>query len=78
MLECQKHLFDLDATQHYINGAYMSPITKATAEAGVHSVNRKLQPQNIFPIDFLQPLLILPVIFDSSGHVFYSDCTSEI
>lgn len=52
MLECQKHLFDLDATQHYINGAYMSPITKATAQLGVEAVNRKLKPQNIFPIDF--------------------------
>jgi selenocysteine lyase/cysteine desulfurase len=52
MLDCQKHLFDLDPDVHYINGAYMSPITKQGHAKGVAAVGRKLNPFTIAPADF--------------------------
>ncbi|MBL7818280.1 MAG: aminotransferase class V-fold PLP-dependent enzyme [Saprospiraceae bacterium] len=52
MLTCQKHLFSLDPSVHYINGAYMSPISNAVAAAGIESVKKKMQPYTIMPTDF--------------------------
>jgi selenocysteine lyase/cysteine desulfurase len=52
MLNCQKHLFDLDPAVHYINGAYMSPITRQAHALGVAAVGRKRNPFTIAPADF--------------------------
>jgi selenocysteine lyase/cysteine desulfurase len=63
MLSCQKHLFDLEADVHYINGAYMSPISKAVAEAGAAAANRKMRPYNISPADFFNDVEKLKGLF---------------
>lgn len=68
MLNCQKHLFNLDSEVHYINGAYMSPISKAVAEAGVAAVKRKLQPYNISADDFFTNAEHLKALFSKIIH----------
>lgn len=52
MLFCQKHNFDLEPGIHYINGAYMSPISKRVEAAGLEGVRRKSRPYLIAPDDF--------------------------
>lgn len=68
MLNCQKHLFNLDSNVHYINGAYMSPISKAVAEAGVAAVKKKLQPYNISADDFFSSVEHLKTLFSKIIH----------
>ncbi len=51
-LSCQKHLFNLDPDAHYLNCAYMSPISRAVEAAGLQAVSRKSQPNKISPQDF--------------------------
>ena len=52
MLECQKHLFALDDTHTYLNGAYMSPQLRSVTEVGAAMLDRKKQPWTIQPEDF--------------------------
>ncbi len=63
MLNCQKHLFNIDADVHYINGAYMSPISKAVAEAGAAAAMRKMRPYTISPNEFFSDVDRLKVLF---------------
>jgi selenocysteine lyase/cysteine desulfurase len=63
MLFCQKQVFDLDADVHYINGAYMSPISKAVAAAGIAAVARKTKPHTISPEDFFTDVHRLKRLF---------------
>jgi selenocysteine lyase/cysteine desulfurase len=63
MMNCKKHLFDLDDSKHYINGAYMSPISKATEAAGLRAVSRKTKPYQIAPSDFFTDILQLKALF---------------
>ena len=63
MLTCQKHLFDLEPDVHYLNCAYMSPISKATAAIGAEAVNRKLRPYTITPNDFFSDVDQLKTLF---------------
>lgn len=63
MLTCKKHLFDLDEGLHYINGAYMSPISKATEAAGLAAVSRKMKPYQILPSDFFTDMAQLKGLF---------------
>jgi selenocysteine lyase/cysteine desulfurase len=62
-MHAQKHLFDLDPTQHYINGSYMSPISKRVAAAGVAGVMRKMKPNEVSPTDFFTDVERLKVLF---------------
>ena len=62
-MTCQKHLFDLEPDVHYLNCAYMSPISKATAAAGVEGVNRKMRPYSITPNDFFTDVEHLKTLF---------------
>jgi selenocysteine lyase/cysteine desulfurase len=62
-MTCQKHLFDLEPDVHYLNCAYMSPISKATAAAGVEGVNRKMRPYSIAPNDFFDDVNRLKTLF---------------
>ncbi len=68
MLTCQKHLFNLDADVHYINGAYMSPISKAVAEVGAAAANRKMQPYNIPSTEFFTGVEHLKTLFAKIIH----------
>jgi selenocysteine lyase/cysteine desulfurase len=52
MLICQKHRFSLPDGLHYLNGAYMSPLSKAVQEAGQRGITRKAVPSQISSDDF--------------------------
>jgi len=52
MLSCQKSSFSLDPDVHYLNCAYMSPLSKRVEEAGMAAVRGKRTPWEITPQDF--------------------------
>ena len=52
MLTCQRSLFQIPADEHYLNGAYMSPISLAVEAAGVAGAARKRSPWTITADDF--------------------------
>ena len=52
MLSCQKTLFSIPPGRHYLNCAYMSPISKRVEAAGVEGIRRKAMPADIVPHDF--------------------------
>ncbi|NNG16165.1 MAG: aminotransferase class V-fold PLP-dependent enzyme [Gemmatimonadales bacterium] len=54
MLSCQKHLFSLPESVHYLNCAYMSPVLKRVEEAGIEGIRRKRDPSAITPADFFE------------------------
>ncbi len=51
-LTCQKDRFSLPAGLHYLNCAYMSPLSKRVQDAGAAAVLRKAVPTTIEPADF--------------------------
>ncbi len=51
-LTCQKELFSLPDGCHYLNCAYMSPLSRRVQEAGVAGVRRKAVPAEIRSEDF--------------------------
>lgn len=52
MLSCQKDLFSLPNDVHYINCAYMSPLSKRVEAAGLTGLQMKRNPSLIKPVDF--------------------------
>jgi len=52
MIPCQRHLFTIPDDVAYLNCAYMSPLSKAVAEAGAKAVLRKASPWTVKPEDF--------------------------
>jgi selenocysteine lyase/cysteine desulfurase len=52
MLECQKHLFSLPEGTHYLNCAYMGPLSRRVQEAGIAGIQRKAAPASISARDF--------------------------
>lgn len=48
---CKKHLFSLEGI-HYLNGAYMSPLSRKVEEAGMQGMRRKRIPTNLKPNHF--------------------------
>ncbi len=52
LLTCQKERFSLPEGMHYLNCAYMSPLSKRVEEAGIEGVRRKRVPAMISPEDF--------------------------
>ena len=62
-MTCQKHLFDLESDVHYLNCAYMSPISKATAAAGIVGVQQKMRPYQVTPNDFFSDVERLKTLF---------------
>ncbi|MCU0471440.1 MAG: aminotransferase class V-fold PLP-dependent enzyme, partial [Arcicella sp.] len=54
MLTCQKSLFNLDETVHYINCATMSPNLKSVEQAGFEGITRKSQPYQITQETFFE------------------------
>lgn len=51
-LDCQKHLFSLPEKLHYLNCAYMSPLSQQVEAAGISGIQRKRNPLTIQPQDF--------------------------
>jgi len=54
MLSCQKSAFSLDPSVHYLNCAYMSPLSKRVEEAGIAAIRGKRSPSFITPDDFFE------------------------
>lgn len=52
MLDCQKHLFSLPDSVHYLNCAYMSPLLKSVEQAGIEGITKKRHPFTITTDDF--------------------------
>lgn len=52
MLTCQKSQFSLPVDEHYLNCAYMSPVSRAVEAAGIEGVRRKAVPSRLQPADF--------------------------
>ena len=52
MLSCQRDEFSLPAGLHYLNCAYMSPLSRTAEAAGVAGVLRKRDPSRIAASDF--------------------------
>lgn len=51
-LACQKYLFSLPEQLHYLNCAYMSPLSQQVEAAGIQGIQRKRNPSTIKPKDF--------------------------
>ncbi len=51
-LTCQRDLFSLPSGCHYLNCAYMSPLSKRVEAAGVRGIRRKAVPARIRSSDF--------------------------
>lgn len=54
MLALQRHLFTLDEDVHYLNCAYMSPVSKQVEAAGREGIAQKRTPSSIQPDDFFE------------------------
>jgi selenocysteine lyase/cysteine desulfurase len=52
MLDCQKQRFSLPDGAHYLNCAYMGPLSRRTEEAGLAGVRLKSDPTRIPPESF--------------------------
>ena len=52
MIECQKHCFDLPDDEHYLNGAYMAPMSRAVSAVGHAALDRLARPGAVGPADF--------------------------
>jgi selenocysteine lyase/cysteine desulfurase len=52
MLACQKPHFGLPTDEHYLNCAYMSPLSLDVERAGIDGVSRKVRPSRIQASDF--------------------------
>jgi selenocysteine lyase/cysteine desulfurase len=63
MLNCQKNNFDLEPGVHYLNGAYMSPLSNRVEAAGLEAVSRKKRPYLITPEDFFTDVKRLKSLF---------------
>lgn len=62
-MENQKHLFNLPADIHYINGAYMSPNLKEVEKAGIEGVKSKSNPIGLQEADFFEPAIEVRKLF---------------
>lgn len=52
MLSCKKDLFSLPENLHYLNCAYMGPLSRRVEEAGIAGIRRKGDPAQIRSADF--------------------------
>lgn len=52
MLACQKSRFSLPDDEHYLNCAYMSPLSVAVESAGITGIARKRVPSRLTQLDF--------------------------
>ena len=55
MSSCRKAEFSLPKNAHYLNSAYMGPISRQTERAGLQGVSSKNFPAGISSADFFQP-----------------------
>lgn len=62
-LSCQKDLFSLPETLHYLNCAFMSPLSKHVEAAGLKAVLRKSNPAQLSADDFFRETLEAKALF---------------
>ena len=53
-LTCQREAFSLPRAVHYLNCAYMGPLSQAVQQAGVRGVLRKADPSTLAAADFFE------------------------
>ncbi len=53
-MDCQKHLFSLDNSHHYINCSYLSPMLKSVEQAGIEGIRQKRKPWKVTPNHFFE------------------------
>ena len=53
-MQCQKHLFSLRESDHYLNCAYKAPLLKSAEEAAKIALVRNRNPIDISPDDFFE------------------------
>lgn len=63
MLACQRQLFSIPDGVHYLNAAYMSPLSKRVEEAGIAGIRKKRVPSDIVPSDFFEGLDTIRKLF---------------
>jgi selenocysteine lyase/cysteine desulfurase len=63
MLPCQKPFFSLPDDEHYLNCAYMAPISKAVEAAGVAGVAKKRVPSRLTQEDFFTEAAMARALF---------------
>jgi selenocysteine lyase/cysteine desulfurase len=54
MLTCQRELFSIPEDVHYLNAAYMGPLSRAAQEAGERGIRRKARPYTVAAPDFFE------------------------
>ena len=62
-LGCLRHLFSVPGDQHYLNCAYMSPLSKRVQEAGLTGMQREAAPWTVAPRDFFEGCDRVRVLF---------------
>ena len=45
MIKCQKHLFNLDSSEYYLNCAYKSPLLKKGELLAINAIKKKELPR---------------------------------
>jgi selenocysteine lyase/cysteine desulfurase len=63
MLDNQKHLFSLDNSTTYLNGAYMSPQLNEVTQIGLDKMLVKRTPEQLKVVDFFEPRVELKKTF---------------
>lgn len=69
MLACQRDAFSLPQGSHYLNCAYMSPLSRRVVAIGLEAVQRKAVPFTIRPRDFFQDVDRSRALFAQLVHV---------
>lgn len=69
MLTCQRDRFSLPDDEHYLNCAYMSPMSRAVEAAGIAGVATKRVPSRLTPADFFSGATRARELFASLVHV---------
>ena len=62
-LHCQRSLFSLPRDVHWLNCAYLSPLSRSVEEAGIRAIRRKSAPTEIGPEDFFRDSHTLRQLF---------------
>lgn len=63
MLECRRQLFSIPEGEHYLNCAYMGPLSRRVQKAGIAGIARKANPGAIAARDFFEQSDVLRGLF---------------
>ena len=72
-MNCQKDLFSLPDTFHYLNCSYMSPLLKKVEEAGIQGIQSKRRPWETHPDNFFEDSETLRTLFARVIHAESND-----